>query len=659
MSTGRAITRPPALHWLVMLAGLIAMTGLYFTEEGSVTLVLIALALPASRLVRFRLATSGQVYGAILGLLALVIAGSVTHPEFTGQGLGDPRQSALIGETFAAALLLVAWMDTPLQQASAPATAMVSGMVMLCGCNTLNVFPIRFLAPAYFICIALGLRTMKSVGEPDVVDRGGAVVALARAVLVAAAIAIGGLSYGAFFTYREVLTEWGMRLLREMPTPPNRSALSNRPHLGSGAGRDGGLDRVMRLEGLPEPMHLRAVSFSDYSEGSWGPDRSSRPVLTVAPTTLIAGADRTKPGVRVLPLIANDGLLCAPLAALGIDPDGNPCTWCRAEGGPLQTGLASPVPYRFWLGDQYTQGPLCGAPSQAERRRLLVVPAAIDPRVRQLAERITAKADSTPARMAAIVEHLMTTHQYSLDYRPGLGDQVSGFILSRRPAHCEYFGSAAVILMRCVGIPARYVIGFYAHEGAGEPITEVRARDAHAWAEAYVDGVGWVTVDATPSAGMPDAAGGPPIWQRLKEWWQDHREDLALTPRRRLIGGAALGLLAILRALYLLFKRRQARLAAEGPRFEYRPAPPDLDALASRFLRLCSRIGRPCPPNSTWAEHVAAMEPVAGLDRSALARFVEGYNAERFGAGGQDLALLAAALAAAEAEVGQATGPRA
>ncbi|MEM6450992.1 MAG: transglutaminase-like domain-containing protein [Cyanobacteria bacterium P01_D01_bin.105] len=75
---------------------------------------------------------------------------------------------------------------------------------------------------------------------------------------------------------------------------------------------------------------------------------------------------------------------------------------------------------------------------------------------------------------------------------------VSDFLLNTRTGHCEYFASATALLLRGAGIPARYAVGFSAHEFSSlEGQYLVRSRDAHAWTLAYLDGK-WQIVDNTP-----------------------------------------------------------------------------------------------------------------------------------------------------------------
>ena len=57
---------------------------------------------------------------------------------------------------------------------------------------------------------------------------------------------------------------------------------------------------------------------------------------------------------------------------------------------------------------------------------------------------------------------------------------LSRFLLRTRSGHCEYFATATVLLLRQLGIPARYAVGYAVHECAGQKYV-VRQRDAHAW----------------------------------------------------------------------------------------------------------------------------------------------------------------------------------
>ena len=72
------------------------------------------------------------------------------------------------------------------------------------------------------------------------------------------------------------------------------------------------------------------------------------------------------------------------------------------------------------------------------------------------------------------------------------------FLLNHQQGHCELFATATVLVLRELGIPSRYAVGYYMSERVDSSgLFVVRGRDAHAWAVAKVDGQ-WVNVDNTP-----------------------------------------------------------------------------------------------------------------------------------------------------------------
>lgn len=86
------------------------------------------------------------------------------------------------------------------------------------------------------------------------------------------------------------------------------------------------------------------------------------------------------------------------------------------------------------------------------------------------------------------------------------------FLTRSRSGHCEFFATATVLLLREAGIPARYATGFSVQDFSRlEGRYVVRARHAHAWALAFVDGA-WRDLDTTPP-GWGDIEG------RNASWW--------------------------------------------------------------------------------------------------------------------------------------------
>src|SRR5215210_5144180 len=120
----------------------------------------------------------------------------------------------------------------------------------------------------------------------------------------------------------------------------------------------------------------------------------------------------------------------------------------------------------------------------------------------------------TVALVTAALQRLRTGgYVYTLE--PGLyGEHTADeFWFDRKQGFCEHIASAFVVLMRAMDIPARIVTGYQGGEpNAVDGYWVVRQSDAHAWAEVWLAGRGWVRVDPT-SAVAPGRTG---TFQRLQ-----------------------------------------------------------------------------------------------------------------------------------------------
>jgi len=103
------------------------------------------------------------------------------------------------------------------------------------------------------------------------------------------------------------------------------------------------------------------------------------------------------------------------------------------------------------------------------------------PRVKALAEQITAKASTSAEKAAAIENYLRAHYGYTLQLpKTTPRDPIANFLFERYRGHCEYFASSMAVMLRSIGIPSRVVNGFSG--GEFNDITSeyvVRASDAH------------------------------------------------------------------------------------------------------------------------------------------------------------------------------------
>ena len=313
--------------------------------------------------------------------------------------------------------------------------------------------------------------------------------------------------------------------------------------------------------------------------------------------------------------------------------------------------------------------------------RYLQTPA-LDPRVPELANKVTGDAHSDYAKAAAIEHYLRENYGYTLDLgNVSPSDPIAYFLFERKRGHCEYFASSMAVMLRSIGIPARIVNGF--RNGELNDLTGsyiIRARDAHSWVEVYIPTVGWASFDPTPADPVGtvntfsrmrlylDAA--QEFWREwvinydfghqreltvttvgkaqrsaydIRRWWRKHYNDLLRKaqrvndkigdhPRRSVLAIlGALALLTILWNLRLIVRTLRQRAIARKP-----AKAPQLAATIwySRMLKTVARKGYPKQETQTPTEFVKAISEIPL--RESVSRFTERYERARFGESAQD-----------------------
>jgi len=138
----------------------------------------------------------------------------------------------------------------------------------------------------------------------------------------------------------------------------------------------------------------------------------------------------------------------------------------------------------------------------------LKLPTHIDQKIYDIAFDVTKNAHTPWQKAVALRDYLKRTFPYNLNAAaPPQGvDFVQWFLLYEKQGYCTYFASAMTVLCRILDLPARYVEGYLAKPDQ-TGIAHVYGLNAHAWTEVYINGVGWVTFDATAASGDADRSG--------------------------------------------------------------------------------------------------------------------------------------------------------
>ncbi len=141
------------------------------------------------------------------------------------------------------------------------------------------------------------------------------------------------------------------------------------------------------------------------------------------------------------------------------------------------------------------------------------------------------------ARIDAVRHFLETNYTYTKNpgRTPADKDFISYFLTESRKGYCTSFASAAVMLLRASGIPARYAVGLSVNieDLRNAPLTKeglhalsVNDHHAHAWVEVYVDGLGWRPCEMTPGKeGAENPFPIPPDKQKNEQGAPDKPAD--------------------------------------------------------------------------------------------------------------------------------------
>jgi transglutaminase-like putative cysteine protease len=316
---------------------------------------------------------------------------------------------------------------------------------------------------------------------------------LAATVMFVGAAAFGHAIHTSIWLLQGQVEEWSTELLHDLFTP-KANPFKERTRIGD-LGRIKLSDRIlMRVEvegARPASLLLRETAFELYRGGEWRVVRpTGRPVenagdrwtLSQGPAPRRLAVRRSLPGGEgVLPLPAGARTVeSLPAQSLEVFPTGT----VRVHGSPRFLAFTA----------AYDPAGERDAPSRAD----LDVPGSLS----DVLDRTIAANRLRRAAPAQTVEAVRAFFDANFAYSLDLGEStrtLADFLVRDRKGHCEYFASSTAMLLRALGIPARYAAGYSVQEYSNlERAFVVRNRHAHAWVTAWVDGH-WIEVDTTPA----------------------------------------------------------------------------------------------------------------------------------------------------------------
>ena len=471
---------------------------------------------------------------------------------------------------------------------------------------------------------------------PNGPDRRSRATSIATPVLLAAALAAGAVSSQLLYRYRNDIDGFLGRLTYRM-NQGDTVGFSRNGRLGSVAAMqaEGGAAVALRIFSDTPPGYLRGMAFDTLQGANWDMRGQTFQARAVVPS---AHAPKPEPGEESFRL-RDTPSETGPWRTLGIFPSGRAqyaafsplgAVYMYAHRGSLSvdsegTPVSSSIPERASYRVAVPENPEFSELSDARREQLTALPETTDPRVRELASRLTRECPTVREKIEAVTHFFTSNFTYQLGIEiPEDEDPITYFLLNRPPAHCEYFASGAAVLLRLAGIPARYVTGYMV--GAKNTYGGywiARDRDAHAWVEAYDPGRGWVLVEATPPGGRPSPEGGRlrQLWDYLKYRLQAFLEAWAQGDFKAMLAAAGVLLGELLKALLtspwtwlalaavaagLVRRRWKRRAPAAGPLI-----PPQVKTCQKMLARMDGHVaamGHTRPPHETLNRFAERLE---------------------------------------------------
>jgi len=356
---------------------------------------------------------------------------------------------------------------------------------------------------------------------------------------------------------------------------------------------------VMRVKS-EQPLLWRGESLYHYTGSSW---------------------DAPRGGISTVPPAAGGGLDLRPL--IGAPPGrvvkqefelvNLPTTFAFAAMQPLQMGRIADdvrwgVPTTDRAGSLFISGgslrpnasyevqsqvdhlvsPGKWSVLDASAPELLHILPLVRDRVHEFARQAVGDIRAPQAQVEAIISYLHAHAAYSLDApaTPPREDAVIYFLTRSHVGYCDLFASAAALMCRAVGIPARVATGYApgTYDSAAG-VYVVRGSDAHAWVEAYLPERGWIAVDAAPAG--DDTEGAAPA--RRRAWFGRltllmRGHPLATAAALAVLAWAAMAAKARWLDDYLALRRRERGLRPD----DYRAR---VVLSYEKLVRVCARRG--------------------------------------------------------------------
>lgn len=251
-------------------------------------------------------------------------------------------------------------------------------------------------------------------------------------------------------------------------------------------------------------MYLRCFSYGDYTGTGWRRAEEPENDISSLDFTALALADKADSARHSLDIRFASGVDVAAVPYYSVQ-SADSDIYVPAEGRNYSASYYSSD--GSWdslsLPEEYAQDEL--SYRSYATTEYTALPEGTKANVLQLIQQTGLRADS-PDIIAEVASYVRSCASYDLDTQPyPTEDYAVYFLQNAETGYCVHYATAAAVIYRALGIPARVTDGFLFRAQAGEVVDVLQANE-HAWVEVYLDGLGWIPVEVTGSGGVTEPA---------------------------------------------------------------------------------------------------------------------------------------------------------
>jgi len=256
------------------------------------------------------------------------------------------------------------------------------------------------------------------------------------------------------------------------------------------------------------PSYWRMNAYDTYESWGWTNGLASRVSLeanmpwtdAVTPDNQEMMENAVVTGIRTDVLFTNGGFISSDISVrLNFDMEKDILSVVSVR--MLESGEQYVVTSYFSTADENDLSGAVGTYPSTITSTYLQLPNDFSEDIRLLSENITREAATPYAKVKAILNYLARfSYKLDVEVAPEGVDNVEYFLFTQKSGYCLHFASAAAVMLRSVGIPARLAVGYLPGDASKTPFQYIlRDKYYHAWPQVYFAGYGWVDIEATPA----------------------------------------------------------------------------------------------------------------------------------------------------------------